>query len=473
MKNYNALLARDVWTSRTKPLLMNGYSGQLAEDMSIILENTRRALLSDAKVNNLIYIPKVTLPLVQRVYPNMIAQRIVGVQPVKSAQGTIRFLDFVEEENGKTIYPWTSDVSNRNHSTPLDASHVTTEVIMDESTPSVAAAGNLKTYYHTIANEWAEGTLMLVLHDTSANADIPVAQVLKNGDLRQLVSSVNGTSFTLAGNVNTFTRQGVVNLSTVIGDVADTFRFDYYKNWEKVIPFGSDQTFNKIRPMLKSIPVDTVSRKLGASWSYEFLEDFESEFGESGEDKIVDTLSQVILTEIDSEILYKLFTGAYHSNTWDMRMPGSWTRGPEEWYKTLMVKVEEMNARIFQSTHISGATFMVCSPATAAYFRAMNSWQPSGSNTDNNGMSMGTVKAGSVQGQYDVFVSPLVEDNKILMGFKGKQPHETGFVYSPYVPIRLTPVTYQEMPTIMARTRYATTMLRPDFYGVITVKTKD
>ncbi len=53
MKNYNALLARDVWASRTKPLLMNGYSGQLAEDMSIILENTRRALLSDAKVNNL------------------------------------------------------------------------------------------------------------------------------------------------------------------------------------------------------------------------------------------------------------------------------------------------------------------------------------------------------------------------------------------------------------------------------------
>lgn len=359
------------------------------------------------------------------------------------------------------MYPWTNAADRRKHSTPMEASHVTTDTI--------TGAGNLTTYNDVITNEWAEGTLMLIMHDDSANADIPVAQVLKNGDVRQLVASVNGTAFNLVGSVNINTRQAVLNLSAAIGDAADSFRWDYYKNWEKVIPFGADQTFNKIRPVLKSIPVDTVSRKLGASWSYEFLEDFEAEFGENGEDKIVDTLSQVILTEIDSEILYKLFTGAFHSTSWSKTMPGTWTRGPEEWYKTLMVKVEELNAKIFQSTHISGATFMVCSPATAALFRSMNGWQPSGSNVDNGGMSIGTVKAGSVQGQYDIFVSPLVENDKILMGFKGKQPHETGFVYSPYVPIRLTPVTYQEMPTIMARTRYATTMLRPDFYGVITI----
>jgi len=63
-------------------------------------------------------------------------------------------------------------------------------------------------------------------------------------------------------------------------------------------------------------------------------------------------------------------------------------------------------------------------------------------------------------------------ENSILLGFRGSQFLETGAVYSPYVPLMMTPLIYDPQtftPRKGLMTRYAKKMIRPEFYGRIFV----
>ena len=63
-------------------------------------------------------------------------------------------------------------------------------------------------------------------------------------------------------------------------------------------------------------------------------------------------------------------------------------------------------------------------------------------------------------------------ENVILMGYKGSQFLETGAVFAPYIPLIMTPLVYDPVsftPKKGIMTRYAKKMVRPDFYGKLTI----
>jgi hypothetical protein len=219
---------------------------------------------------------------------------------------------------------------------------------------------------------------------------------------------------------------------------------------------------------ITKIAVEAKTRKLGATYSFELMEDYKNEFGENFEDKMVDYLTTTILTEVDSEVIDTLFGKATVSGSWDATMPMTWTRGINQWYETVLPKINKLSNYIYQATHVSGATFLVCSPVTATIFQSLMQFSGNGTPTDQ--MNVGTVNIGTLNGVYKVFTSPLCPDNKVLLGFKGSKPEDTGAVYAPYVPVQLHPIYYSEgMPSVMARTRYWLGVLRPDYYGVLNI----
>jgi len=84
----------------------------------------------------------------------------------------------------------------------------------------------------------------------------------------------------------------------------------------------------------------------------------------------------------------------------------------------------------------------------------------------------GVTQIGSFQNRYTVYKNPYMTENVILLGYKGANFLETGAVYSPYVPLVLTPLVYDPdnfTPRRGVMTRYAKKMLRPEFYGKIYV----
>jgi len=83
--------------SATKEALLEGLSGSRAKTLGVVLENTKRHLQESAsagatQAGNVATLNKVMLPLIRRVMPSVIANELVGVQPMSGPVGQIHTL---------------------------------------------------------------------------------------------------------------------------------------------------------------------------------------------------------------------------------------------------------------------------------------------------------------------------------------------------------------------------------------------
>ena len=83
--------------SATKDALMEGLSGQRQKTMDVVLENAKRQLSEAATTGatgagSVATLNKVMLPLIRRVMPSVIANELVGVQPMTGPVGQIHTL---------------------------------------------------------------------------------------------------------------------------------------------------------------------------------------------------------------------------------------------------------------------------------------------------------------------------------------------------------------------------------------------
>ena len=81
----------------TKDALLEGLEGNRRNSMSVVLENTRRYLKEAASTGasaagNIATLNRVILPVIRRVMPTVIANEIVGVQPMQGPVGQIHTL---------------------------------------------------------------------------------------------------------------------------------------------------------------------------------------------------------------------------------------------------------------------------------------------------------------------------------------------------------------------------------------------
>ena len=81
----------------TKEALLEGLSGSKRNSMAVILENTKRYLRENASAGstvagNVATLNRVILPVIRRVMPTVIANELVGVQPMTGPVGQIHTL---------------------------------------------------------------------------------------------------------------------------------------------------------------------------------------------------------------------------------------------------------------------------------------------------------------------------------------------------------------------------------------------
>ena len=81
----------------TRAALLEGLAGTKRDVMSSVLENTKKALNENAtaggtQAGNIATLNKVILPVIRRVMPTVIANEIIGVQPMTGPVGQIHTL---------------------------------------------------------------------------------------------------------------------------------------------------------------------------------------------------------------------------------------------------------------------------------------------------------------------------------------------------------------------------------------------
>jgi hypothetical protein len=244
---------------------------------------------------------------------------------------------------------------------------------------------------------------------------------------------------------------------------------------------------------IDSVAVTAKTKKLKVKWTPELGQDLNAYHNLDAEVELTSIMSEQIALELDREILEDLIKGATAATYYWSRRPGrflnrstgllleatgaellgaDFTGNVSEWYETLLETVNDVSAQIHRKTLRGGANFLVCGPEVAAVLEMTAGFRAKVTPDDEAG-SAGAVNVGSVSKKWDVYVDPYFPRNVILVGRRGAQFLESGYVYAPYVPLQVTPTIFgveDFVPRKGVMTRYAKKMVRPDMYGLVIVQ---
>src|SRR5260221_66651 len=183
--------------------------------------------------------------------------------------------------------------------------------------------------------------------------------------------------------------------------------------------------------------------------------------------KLTSILSEQIALEIDREILNDLVTQANGANFFWSRAPGKFVNkltgaaqtlasslsvGPQftgtvrEWYETLIETIIDVANTIHRKTLRGSANFVVVGPDVATIMEASVLYKPKfsidGEGQVGSPFTIGAEAIGTLSNRFTVYKDPYFVRNRVLVGYKGGSYLETGYVYSPYVPLIVTPTIF-------------------------------
>ena len=481
-----------------------------ANNMAVILENQAKQIVAEANSTNVgggsftagagEQWAGVALPLVRKVFAQIVAQDFVSVQPMNLPSGLVFYLDFKYgsavngRADGDNMY---GNVSTANSKLAVDTdaagglygagqfgysiNQVSSAAVAAAVTTADSASVNYEVGISPASYEEVAVALSAIsgydaegiraFRFTSKSVDIPVyAQYTK-------IEGSNIIFVTAAGAAQN-TGQVVVKYHK---QPVDNDRGDFEA--DSTVAVDTSISIPEIDVKLASEAIVAKTRKLKAQWTPEFAQDLNAYHSIDAEAELTSLLSEYISMEIDLEILDMLILGARTTDHWSAENNKVWngsnwststsdfynTQG--QWFQTLGTKIQKVSNKIHQKTLRGGANFLVVSPTVATVLESIPGYAAA---TDGDQMefNMGVQKVGALANRFKVYKNPYMTENIILMGYRGSQFLETGAVYAPYVPLMMTPLVYDPetfTPRKGLMTRYAKKMIRPEFYGKIFV----
>jgi hypothetical protein len=360
-------LLNERW-SETKEALLEGLSGTRKQSMAVCLENTRRHLAESATAGatssgNVATLNRVILPVIRRVMPTVIANEIIGVQPMTGPVGQIHTLRVRYADSGDGVVAGEEALSPFKIAQAYSGNNV-------DATPKAAATSTL---------EGTPGKRMSI-------------QILKS-------------------------------------------------------------------------PVEAKSRKLSARWTFEAAQDAQAQQGIDIEAEIMAALAQEITAEIDQEILASLRALATVEQTYDQSLVSGTATFVGDEHAALAIQINRAANLIAQRTRRGAGNWAVVSnqaltilqsATTSAFARTTEGTFEAPTNTK----FVGTLN-GAMRVYVDAYLpdsgSQSIQDNQVLIGYKGSSEADAAAFYCPYIPLMssgvvLDPATFE--PVVGFLTRY-------------------
>ncbi len=509
--------------------LLEGLRGETEKaGMAQLLENQARQLVRESSQTGTAEGSEewagVALPLVRRIFAEFAAKEFVSVQPMNLPSGLVFYLDFKYGTDQAGFDNDNDDpVSAAGH--PFGAAESADSMFGITNTSGDPSGGlyGAGRFGYSVNDVEVTGVTATVATATTASVNFD-SQITNLSDFAASFKTVtiatsslsgfdplavraftieSGASGAFAGLYPAYTKLSGGNVVFVVSGSAasgvnttvnylkqptDITRGDFEATAAgTALNPETDIDIPELNLELQSEAIVAKTRKLKAVWTPEFAQDLNAYHSIDAEAELTSMLSEYVSMEIDLEILDMLLSSAPTVEYWSAVNNEVWNGSTFEqtstatggfyntqggWFQTLGTKLQKVSNKIHQKTLRGGANFLVTSPAVATILESIPGFA---ADTDGNAMEFaaGVQKVGAINNRYTVYKNPYMKENVILMGYRGAQFLESGAVFSPYVPLIMTPLVYDPKnftPRKGVMTRYAKKVVRPEFYGKVYVK---
>ena len=395
-----------------------------ASYMKMMLENAHKEhemALSEGTVSGDIAIfTPIIMPLVRRVIPNLIANEVLGVQPMALPTGFIYAL--VNRYIGSKEQP-VKPTANGQILVLNDLTGVDLDSIITDSAGS-------------------KGDVQYIEPDD-------VADLTKGGKVL-----VNLESIPLV--------VGATSVGTINIDAVFTNELAFYqvlKNYTGSMSTAEAEVLgtkmNEVGFDIARKSVEARSRALKGRYSVEMYQDLKSQHGLAADQELMNLIGYEIHAELDREIVNFVNKNATQvANAFKpAAADGRWEI---EKYRAEVIKMKRESTQIGLETKRGKANVMIVSPSTATMLQEVGSFKIATQASGTNAPVSGGV-AGTFDNQFKVIVDQFSASNYCTMLYKGADKRDGMGFFSPYVPLSFTKVTDPEsgQPAIIAKTRYA------------------
>lgn len=492
--NKNALVAK--WNKvllkcREVPQSKRGLLAAMLENQfNAMNPDGRSSILTESQTttSNIADFTRFALPLLRKSFSKLIADNLVGVQPMSQPASLIFYLRYrYAMSKGQTVAGTqimrqnTAQQFARSNGWALDPYYSSQEVRGEAATVSGGHTVVTATLQHRPV---LAGSVVVEVfesaEDAAPNCDdaVPCLRVTFDADgLPDTAIAGNCTAFTDTITVDTTTTgatvfnhaDGTVQVTLDAGSfpVGAVARVNYEYDLEGN-PFQPEVTMS-----IDSDSVAATTRKLKTSWSLEAAQDLKSVHGMDAEQTLTDLMADEMVAEIDREILNDLLlaaaTRATHNFGTGAGASVNFTdRNIALWYKTLEI------ANIIHRLTLRGpANWMVTSADLCSKYEQLNDFRASDAMSP-DGVDIGIVNAGSIQNKLKLYKDPLFPNCKVLMGYKGGTVLDAGYFYAPYIPLLSTPTVLDPnsfSPNRGIMTRYGKKLIEDGslYYAALTV----
>lgn len=460
--------------------------------MAAILENQHKAM--DGKGSSLLFeeafqtgniadFTRFALPLIRKAYPKLISDNLVGVQPMSQPASLIFYIRYrygiskgqtvagtqimrqntsaqFARQNGWALDPYYSsqtvgaqgwdgeDITNSGTSVTGTLQHK----------PVLAGTVIVNLYSESAVNDSCEGNPepeIQVSFDASGEVELAVVK--------------NPTNYTVDVGGSSFDHStGVVTVAFSAGDVSSlvaraSYEYDLENN-----PFQPEVTMS-----IDSDSMSALTRKLKTSWSLEAAQDLKSVHNIDAESTLTDLMADEMVAEIDREIINDLLIAAAIRANHNFATAAGASVNFTDRNIALLYKTLEVANIIHRTTLRGPANWMVTSADIASKYEQLNDFRGSDALAE-DGIDIGITNAGTIQGKLKLYKDPLFPNCKVLMGYKGGNVMDTGYIYGPYIPLLSTPTVMDPnsfTPNKGIMTRYGKKLVEDGglYYGTITV----
>ena len=479
-----------------------------------LLENQAKCILSEQSdrmdensttVGKLGTFQKFAFPLVRRVYPDLIANSIVGVQPMKGPVSQIFYLGHTRAYGAQSVSQTVYSKYN------LTYRGQTSSPIMAGTTDASGGArvGTTSNSTNTSAMFNLDGTL----------ANVNQGHVLSGNE--------GGVSTTFGGQIAAFPVS-----STILG---------YSVSAGEVL---AGNQIPEINFHIEQQAVVSRTRKMRALWTLEAAQDLRAYHNLNLEGELTSLLSKELSLEIDRELIEDLRmiaydpdsvtgwekasldmgnsnnfqgTGSLHpdasqtgtaggdlgiftpaayqyqfanapgdtagafSNVFAVDLTSSAFGGtayaPQHVghiYANLLATINYAAQDIYKTTLRGPGSWILTSPLVASMLESASKLEGGIVRDDaptNIGKNAIQFK-GKFMGRYDLYVDPLYPDDEMMIGYKGSNAMDAGYVYAPYIPLQQLPTitdpeTFQPRKGILTRYGKAAVAPAERFYRII------